>query len=143
MDDDLEEIRKASEQLYIALNNMLNGNSRSLAEIWSHGILVTAMHPVGGREIGWERVREKWDQLSGLTSEGQIKLEDQLIRTEGDMAYEVGTERGRFKLAGNWVSMENRVTNIYRREGSKWKVVHHHTDLSPEMMEVLNQLKKE
>jgi hypothetical protein len=29
------------------------------------------------------------------------------------------------------------VTNIYRREGGGWKMVHHHTDVSPAMVEAL------
>jgi ketosteroid isomerase-like protein len=140
--DDLKEIRKASELLYTALNNMLNGNSRLMDDVWSHSILVTTMHPVGGQEIGWDRVQEAWDQLARITSEGHVKLENQLIRAEGDMAYELGTERGQVKLAGNLVSLEQRVTNIYRREGSKWKVVHHHADISPQMVEVLQRLGK-
>jgi hypothetical protein len=31
------------------------------------------------------------------------------------------------------------VTNIYRREGGEWKMVHHHADVSPEVMEVLER----
>ena len=33
------------------------------------------------------------------------------------------------------------VSNIYRREDGDWKVVHHHTDLSPAMQDVLRDLK--
>ena len=44
-------------------------------------------------------------------------------------------------LAGRQVPIEHRVTNIYRREDGDWKVVHHHTDLSPAMQDVLRDLK--
>jgi ketosteroid isomerase-like protein len=43
-------------------------------------------------------------------------------------------------MAGEQVPLEHRVTNIYRREGGTWKIVHHHTDLSPEMMELIQRL---
>jgi ketosteroid isomerase-like protein len=33
------------------------------------------------------------------------------------------------------------VTNIYRREAGGWRVVHHHTDVSSEMLDVLARLK--
>jgi ketosteroid isomerase-like protein len=58
----------------------------------------------------------------------------------GDMAYELGVERGEFKMAGHPVSLEHRVTNIYRREAGTWKLVHHHTDTSPGMLDVLKRL---
>jgi len=54
--------------------------------------------------------------------------------------YEIGTERGRGKVAGEQIEFEHRVTNVYRREGGQWKMVHHHTDVSPAMVEVLRRL---
>lgn len=79
-------------------------------------------------------------QVAHLASEGKIGLRDQLLRVVGDVAWEVGVEYGEFKLAGRPVSVEHRVTNIYQREGEGWKLVHHHTDASPAMQEVLKQL---
>ena len=40
-------------------------------------------------------------------------------------------------LAGQTLAIEHRVTNVYRREDGTWKMVHHHTDLSPAMMDLL------
>jgi ketosteroid isomerase-like protein len=98
------------------------------------------MHPIGGREVGWEEVKGPWKQVAQLSSGGQVKLSDQLIQVSGDMAYEVGTEQGQFTLAGEQVSIEHRVTNIYRRENGTWKIVHHHTDLSQKMLDILSRL---
>jgi ketosteroid isomerase-like protein len=135
-----DEVRKASEQFYAALNSMLNGNAGPLTDIWSHSADVTTMHPIGGREVGWDQVRGSWEQVAKLASDGKVGLKDQLIRVDGNMAYEVGIEYGQFKLAGHQLNVENRVTNIYQREGKAWKIVHHHTDLSPAMVDILHQL---
>jgi ketosteroid isomerase-like protein len=135
-----DDVRKASQKFYGALNLMANGNSNSLADIWSHSPLVTTMHPIGGREVGWDAVRQTWEQTAQFAAEGKVEIKDQLIRVAGDMAYEVGIEKGQFKLAGEKVSIEQRVTNIYQKEGGGWKIVHHHTDLSPSMLEVLGRL---
>ena len=134
------EVREASAQFYAALNSMINGDPAPLGDIWSHSDDVTTMHPIGGREVGWAEVEGPWAQVAGLSSGGQVELDDQLIRVGGNMAYEVGTERGQATMAGEQVSIDQRVTNIYRREGGSWKIVHHHTDLSPEMLEVLARL---
>ena len=138
-----DEVRKASEKFYAGLNQMANGDADSLADIWAHDTDVTTMHPVGGREVGWEKVRESWEQVAKLASDGQITLKDQIIQVAGDMAYELGIEQGQFKLAGKQVTIEHRVTNIYRRRAGEWKVVHHHTDISPPMLAVLVSLQGE
>jgi ketosteroid isomerase-like protein len=135
-----DEVRRASEQFYAALNRMANGDAGSLSDIWSHGTAVTTMHPIGGREVGWSKVRESFEQVAKLAASGQVGLRDQLLQVVGDMAYEVGVEQGQFKLAGEQVSIEHRVTNIYRREAGGWKIVHHHTDLSPAMLGILSRL---
>lgn len=58
-----DEVRKASEQFYAALNRMLNGDAGPMADIWSHSAVVTTMHPIGGREVGWAMFEDhgsKW-----------------------------------------------------------------------------------
>jgi ketosteroid isomerase-like protein len=137
------EIHQASEKFYHALNRMLNGDARPLADIWSHGAEVSTMHPIGGREDGWDQVRRSWEQVAQLSSDGKVGLKDQLIRVAGEVAYEMGTEHGQFSLSGQRVSIEQRVTNIYRRESGVWKIVHHHSDVSPAMLEMLGRAKAE
>lgn len=138
-----DEVRKASGQFYAALNRMLKGDASPLTDIWSHSAAVTTMHPIGGREVGWDKVRETWEQVAKLASDGQVQLSEQLIQGAGDVAYEVGTEQGQVKLGGQQVSIKHRVTNIYRREAGTWKVVHHHTDVSPAMLDILDRLQAE
>jgi hypothetical protein len=46
------EVCKASKQFYAGLNRMFNGDADLMAEIWSHSAAVTAMHPIGGRQVG-------------------------------------------------------------------------------------------
>jgi ketosteroid isomerase-like protein len=53
------------------------------------------------------------------------------------VAYTLGTEHGQAKLGDETVGIDWRVTNIYRREEGEWKVVHHHTDVSPPLVKFL------
>jgi ketosteroid isomerase-like protein len=135
-----DEVRKASAQFYAALNHMLNGDASALSDIWSHGPAVTTMHPIGGRQMGWDEVRESWEQVAKVASEGKVELKEQYIRVSGDLACEVGVEHADFKLGGQKVAGQIRVTNVYQRESGAWKITHHHTDLVPAMVEALNRL---
>ncbi|OYD83623.1 YybH family protein [Azospirillum brasilense] len=135
-----DDIRSASERFYSALNRMLNGDPAAMAEVWSHDRTVTTMHPIGDREVGWENVGKSWSQVAALATGGQVALTDPLIQAVGDMAYEVGVEKGQCTLAGRQVPIEARVTNVYRREAGAWKLVHHHTDLSPAMQDVIRDV---
>jgi ketosteroid isomerase-like protein len=135
-----DEVRKASRQFYDGLSSMANGDGSTLVDIWSHSAAVTTMHPIGGREVGWEAVRASFEQVAQLASDGKVGLKDQLIQVTGDLAYEVGIEHGQLKLAGQQVPIAHRVTNIYQREAGAWKIVHHHTDISAAMLNVLSGL---
>ena len=128
------EIREVSAQFYAALKRMLNGDPRALSDVWSHGSFVTAMHPLGGRQVGWAEVRKTWEQIARRSSDGKVELKDQLIRLAEEVAYEVGVEHIEAKLGGQKVAAKIRVTNIYQREAGAWKITHHHTDASPAMV---------
>ncbi|MDH3241973.1 MAG: nuclear transport factor 2 family protein [Alphaproteobacteria bacterium] len=136
-----DDVRAASREFYAALNRMLNGDAGPLGDVWSHGPSVTTMHPIGGREVGWDQVKKSWEQVARLATGGQVEIADQSIEVLGDAAYEIGVERGRFSLAGEEVAIDARVTNIYRRDSGAWKIVHHHTDISQPMIDALNRLK--
>jgi ketosteroid isomerase-like protein len=136
-----DEIRQASEQFYAALNRMLNGDLRPLMEVWSHGSGVSAMHPFGSRSLGWEEVRAGWEQAAQAFSDGQVALDDLVVfPISGDVAYTLGTEHGQAKVGEESIRIDWRATNIYRREGGGWKIVHHHTDVSPAVVEVIDRL---
>ena len=135
-----DEVRQASDRFYAAMNRGISGDVGPMGAVWSHSADVTTMHPMGEREVGWEQVQPVWQMAATVFSEGQVRLRDQLIRVGTDLAYEVGVEEGEITMAGERVAFNERVTNIYRREGGEWKIVHHHTDPSPAMNEVLSRL---
>lgn len=137
-----DDVRKASTQFYAALASMIDGDATPLSGIWSHSATVTTMHPIGGRQVGWDAVRGSFEQVAGIATGGHAELRDQRIQVAGDMAYEVGVESGQVTIAGEQVAIEQRVTNVYRREAGQWRIVHHHTDLSPAMLGILSRLQQ-
>src|SRR5207253_1734867 len=93
-----DEARRASSQFYAALNSMANGDAGPMSAIMSHSETATTMHPLGGREVGWDQVAGPWGQVAQLASGGQVTLTDQLIQAGSDMAYETGVEKGEITL---------------------------------------------
>jgi ketosteroid isomerase-like protein len=125
-----DEVRHASAQFYAAVNRFVNGDAGPLMQVWSKTLEVTTMHPVGGRQA-------RWEQSAQLFSSGHVSLRDPLIRVSQDLAYETGTEVGQATVAGQPTSLENRVTNVYRRKAGGWMIVHHHVDLTKVSMSTI------
>lgn len=125
------------------MNRMLAGDAASLGDIWSHSATVTTMHPIGGRQVGWRQVKDSFDQVAKSSTGGHVALTEQFVRiADNDTAYELGVEQARFSIAGQPLTVHSRVTNIYRREASAWKIVHHHGDKSPGISDALRRANK-
>ncbi|GAA3544834.1 YybH family protein [Zobellella aerophila] len=135
-----DEVRTISLRFYAALTRMANGDAKPMAAVWSQGAMVTALHPIGGRQVGWDAVRASFEQVARLASGGKVELHQQRIHIAGELACETGVEQGQITLADQRVAIEHRVTNLYQREGDGWKMIHHHTDISPAMLAVLDSL---
>ncbi len=134
------EVRIASDAFYAALNKMANGDASSMADVWASSDTVTTMHPIGGREVGWDAVGESFGKVASIAANGKIWITDQRIQVIGDAAYEIAVEHGEMTLGGHPATFEHRVTNVYQRQDGDWKMVHHHTDTSPAMLEILAKL---
>lgn len=137
-----DEVRRASARFYSALSGMTGGDTSAMSAVWAHSADVTAMHPIGDRDEGWSKVQATFDQVGSMAGGGQVRITNQLIRVGADLAYEVGVEEGEVILAGETITIKQRVTNVYRREGGEWKMVHHHGDISPAMTDLLMRMQQ-
>lgn len=135
-----DDVRMASNQFYSALNRTLNGDAGPMEAVWSHRSDVCVMHSTGGRQVGWDEVRASWETVAKICSNGQLNVRDQRICIGSDVAYEFGTEHLEVLLAGREARTAFRVTNIYRREGTAWRMVHHHVDLDQGIVGLLSAL---
>ncbi len=130
-----DDVRAASDQYRDALEAMLNGDAGPMAEIFSHEDDVTTMTELGGREEGWDAVSGSMEEAAAVCTDGTATHTDKLIRVTGDLAYELCTESLSATFAGEPLSWEHRLTNIYRKENGEWKLVHQHADLDAELAE--------
>lgn len=124
----------AANAFYHALNRSFTGDLTEMDEIWAHTAAVSMMDPFGGRQTGWGHVRREFAREAGMGLVGRVDPVDVLVRDEGDMGYVLCWEQGEeMALRGQDVQLGHRATSVFRREGDTWRMVHHHTDLSPEL----------
>ncbi|MEO4040304.1 nuclear transport factor 2 family protein [Hoeflea sp. CAU 1731] len=134
------QVLAASEKFYDALNKMAAGDAAPMSSVWVTDASVSAHHPIGGRDQGYDAVIASFTKVSEIASGGEIRLKDQQIVAGTDMALETGVEVGKLVIAGHTAAIDHRVTNVYLLVGGTWKLAHHHTDQSEAMLEILKKL---
>jgi len=135
-----DEILKVSTQFYDALNSMAGGDATPMTAVWATSQDSTAQHPIGGRDIGSKAVLSSFAKVAAIAQSGTIVITDQKIDLAGDTAIETGVEAGTLTIAGHTATINQRVTNVYRRQDGVWRTQHHHTDVAPELLDILAKL---
>jgi ketosteroid isomerase-like protein len=101
-----------------------------MKEVWSHADDITYMGPDGGFQKGWAQVLADWQKQASLKLGGKVEPRDVVINVGKTMAICQNWEKGQNKdKDGKLVMVSIRATNVFRKEGDKWKMISHHTDL--------------
>jgi hypothetical protein len=135
-----EEVEKASNAFYDALNAVFEGDTGPMEDVWSHEPGIMAMHPIGGRQLDWTEVRESWEQVSDMISDGYVAPKELMINVLGEVAFTVCYEIGQVTVGDRTVEINNRSTDIYRRKNGQWKMIYHHADLAPAVQLAIERL---
>jgi signal transduction histidine kinase/ketosteroid isomerase-like protein len=102
--------------------------------IWSHSADVSNQGPFGDRMDGWDAVGAQFRKEAGMKLSGRVTCRNQIVRVGRDLGYTVCVEQGEnMTAAGKRVNVSHRATNVFRLESGQWRLVHHHTDLSPQL----------
>ena len=130
----IEEIRKANELLYTGLNAMFTGDLEILNNLWSHSNSITYMGPFGECIKGWDNVSAEFQKVASMKLGGKIQSNNLTIFVGADIGYTSCVEEGEnIDQNGNPVKVSHRATNIFHLENGKWRLVHHHTDISNQL----------
>lgn len=131
-DTEKKAVSAATAEFYAALNQMFVGDLESMKTVWSHAADVTYMGPGGGFKIGWEQVLKDWEAQAALKLGGKVQAVDMHVTVGRDLAIVSNVENGENTNAkGQVQKLSIRATNLFRKEGGKWKMIGHHTDLLP------------
>jgi ketosteroid isomerase-like protein len=94
----------------------------AMSDLWEHGDDVVCTHP-GWRTLhGWGAVAGSWYALFGAGSPIQFILTDERVHGTGDLAW-VSVEEN---LIGEGLGGTVAALNLFRRGGSRWRMVAHH-----------------
>ncbi|WP_411963956.1 YybH family protein [Haloferax sp. YSMS24] len=135
-----DEVGAVSDRFYDALTQMANGDAKPMLDLWPHNDYVSTMHPIGGREVGWDEVKGPWQAVADMAAGGEVRPSDRYIRVVGDAAYELVTENVTMSLGTESIEGAYRATNVYQLEDGEWNIVHHHSDIAEEFIEIVQRL---
>jgi len=89
----------------------------------------TLMSPFGGAPSHGTYTREEWEAIGRFFSNGTLETELVQSYASADMVVLAVIERAHVEVGGlaaqDWAL---RVTLVYRREGSEWRLAHRHAD---------------
>jgi len=120
----------AMAQLLTAQRDFMNGDAASLQRLYSHHDDVTVMGGFGGFERGWAAVGPRLAWAASHFHGGDYSQQDISEILGSDVACVVCLERWARKGADGRPApvMELRVTQTFRLEEGRWRLVHRHAD---------------
>ena len=112
-----------------AASAYIRGDIRRYLTLIKHGDDYTLMPPYGGEPTHGFDAEEALETTPRMFRGGEADLELVESYASGNMAVLVAIERQHGEVAGmpdqDW---SLRVTLVFRREGSEWRLVHRHAD---------------
>jgi ketosteroid isomerase-like protein len=128
--DDFEKFMKRRSE---AAGAYTNGDAGPLGRIVARSSPATFFGPRGGHTQGAEDVFSAYARdVEAFAPGGESRFEILQMGAAGDVAYWVGFQRATAKLRGNPnpVPFNLRVTEVFRKEGGEWKMVHRQADMT-------------
>lgn len=117
----------------LAFYRALEGRNLShMDSVWSHEDEVTCVHPGWHRLDGWSEVRRSWENIFANSRAWTVACEEIRIAVAGELAWVACVEVIRpFGMGEEDAAAHMQATNVFRRHGGEWLLVHHHASASP------------
>jgi ketosteroid isomerase-like protein len=132
-----EDFQKAINEIQSATQRFCNGDANPIKACWSHTDDATMMGGWGLYEQTWDQVGPRLEWAAARFLEGKGSFETLAFGQDGNLGYSVWLEKYDAKVQGSDTvrPLALRVTQIYRREGGAWKIIHRHADAIMEKLE--------
>ncbi len=131
MNNDQHDFEQFMKQRDKVARAYISGEVAPLGEIVARYSPITFFGPRGGYRQGAEAVWSKYERdAMTFESGGESQLEILHMAASDGLAYWVGFQRATAHLRGRpeAIPFNLRVTELFRREGDNWKLIHRHVD---------------
>ena len=131
MPTDAEDFDQFIGQRQAAAAEYVSGNPEPLGRLVAQELPATFFSPRGDVTTGTSDVWTRYERDASLFTRGSENAFEVLdSAAAGDIAYWVGFQRSQANMRGEDqpIPFDLRVTEIYRRENGRWKLVHRHAD---------------
>ena len=131
MNNDQHDFEQFMKQRSEAALAYINGDAAPLGEIVAGHSPATFFSPSGAYREGAEAVWSQYElDATNFERGGEGKLEILHMAASDGLAYWVGFQRATARLRGKSeaVPFNLRVTELFRRDGDTWKLIHRHAD---------------
>ena len=125
-----EEVLAAARGFYDGIDDMASGRGlERIGAAWEHGPHVTAGHPSGEWSQGWDEILAGFQIFAALgrPDRGGSQVRSMRAHVYGDVAYTTCL----FVVPPVFGGETLACTNVLRRVGGVWKIIHHHADKAP------------
>jgi len=128
---EIEAVEEVNERFYRALEN---SDLAEMSGVWLHRDWVKCVHPGWDLIIGWEKVRESWEQIFTGATGMRVSFTDIDLKIEGDIALLNCYENLAIFLDSTSapVSARTTATNLFQRVEGEWRMIHHHASQVPD-----------
>jgi ketosteroid isomerase-like protein len=125
-----EEVAELIRRIAEAASALIRGDIRRYVMLIKHADDYTLMAPAGGEpRRGFDASDEALEAMARYFQGGEAELQVVESYASGDMVVLVAVERQHGEVGGlpdqDW---SLRVTLVFRRDGSEWRLVHRHAD---------------
>jgi hypothetical protein len=127
---DLRDFERFMERREQAARAFVSGEAAPLGRIVARDLPATFFGPRGGYEQGPDHVYSVYERDAARFSAGDTNFEILQMAASDGIAYWVGFQRATARLEGSaeLIPFDLRITEVFRREGKEWKLVHRHAD---------------
>ncbi len=130
MNDDLHDFEQFMKRREDAARAYVRGDAAPLGRIVARVSAATFFGPQGSYEQGPDHVYSIYERDAAHFTSGETSFEILHMAASDGIAYWVGFQRAMVRLDGSAeaILFNLRVTEVFRREGDGWKMVHRHAD---------------
>lgn len=123
MNSEERAVAQTNEDFYRAFEKL---DIQQMEAVWAKDYEIQCGHP-GWRILrGWAPVMESWRRIFENTPQISFRLTDVTIEVRGEIAWITLYENLSSSLEGQAVAAVILTTNIFRKGGDGWRMIHHH-----------------